>query len=70
MTTEMQKNGADTQKLVPLPLELEDAIYQIISFKRVMIVENGACLAFPDSFIEVVWILIASSISFIAVETN
>ena len=57
MTTEMQKNGADTQKLVPLPLELEDAIYKIISFKRVMVIENGACLAFPDSFIEVVLVM-------------
>ena len=51
--TEMQKNGADAEKLIPLPLEPEEAIYKIIAFKRVMVIEKGNCLAFPDSLIEV-----------------
>ena len=49
----MQKNGADAEKLIPLPLEPEEAIYKIIAFKRVMVIEKGNCLAFPDSLIEV-----------------
>ena len=49
----MQKNGADVEKLIPLPLEPEEAIYKIIAFKRVMVIEKGNCLAFLDSLIEV-----------------
>ena len=48
----MQKNS-DPNKWIPLPLAAKDALYSIIVFKRVMVIENGDCLAFPDSVIEV-----------------